>query len=57
MGGAVVYSSTKSAAHGLYDAFREELRQEGYGDCIYITRSHPYFVSTRKDLMEAINLR
>lgn len=57
MPGAVIYSSTKFAARGYIEALSEELRQEGYGDCIHFTTIHPYFVSTRKDLMEAINLR
>lgn len=57
MPGAVIYSSTKFAARGYIEALAEELRQEGYGDSIHLTTIHPYFVSTRKDLMKAINLR
>lgn len=57
MPGAVIYSSTKFAVRGYIEALAEELRQEGYGDSIHFTTVHPYFVSTRKDLMEAVNLR
>lgn len=57
MPGAVIYSSTKFACLGYIQALAQELRQEGYGDCINFTSVHPYFVSTRKDLMEALNLR
>lgn len=57
MPGAVIYSATKFAVQGFVEALSEELRQEGYGDCLHFTSVHPYFVSTRKDLMKAINLR
>lgn len=33
-----------------------ELRQEGLGDDIHFTTVHPYFVSTRQDIMDAVNL-
>lgn len=55
--GAVIYSATKFAVQGFTEALAEELRQEGYGDQIHFTSVHPYFVSTRKDLMEAVSLR
>lgn len=57
MPGAVIYSSTKFAVRGYLEALAEELRQEGYGDCIHFSTVHPYFVATRKDLMDALNLR
>lgn len=57
MPGAVIYSATKFAIQGFVEALSEEMRQEGFGDCLHFTSVHPYFVSTRKDLMEAINLR
>lgn len=57
MPGATIYSSTKFAARGFIEALSEEIRQEGFGDCIHFSSVHPYFVSTRKDLMSALNLR
>lgn len=55
--GAIIYVATKFAVQGFNEALAEEMRQDGYGDCIHLTSIHPYFVSTRKDLMEATNLR
>lgn len=55
--GAIIYTATKFAVHGFVQALAEELRQEGYGDCLKFTTLHPYFVSTRKDIMEAVDLR
>lgn len=57
MPGAAIYSSTKYASRGFIEALAEEIRQEGYGNCIHLSSVHPYFVSTRKDLMAALNLR
>lgn len=54
--GTVVYSATKFAVNGFIQALHEELRQEG-NDFIKLTSVLPYFVSTRKDLMEAVRLR
>lgn len=56
MPGAVIYTSTKFAVNGFIRALYEELRQEG-NDFIKLTSVLPYFVSTRKDLMDAVNLR
>ncbi len=56
MPGAIIYTSTKFAVNGFIQALHEELRQEG-NDFIKLTSVLPYFVSTRKDLMEAVNLR
>lgn len=39
------------------EALYEELRQEGYGDVIHCTTVPPYFVSSRNDIMSAIDLR
>lgn len=55
--GAVIYTSTKFAVQGFVQALYEEIRQEGYGDVVHCTTVHPYFVSTRNDLMAALNLR
>lgn len=38
-------------------ALYEEIRQDGYGDVVHCTSVHPYFVSTRKDLMDWLKLR
>lgn len=56
MPGAIIYTSTKFAVNGFIRALYEELRHEG-NDFIKLTSILPYFVSTRKDLMEAVNLR
>lgn len=57
MPGAAIYSATKYAVRGFIEALSEEIRQEGFGDCIHFSTVHPYFVSTRKDLMTTLNLR
>lgn len=57
MSGAAIYTSTKFAVHGFVQSLYEELRQEGYGDVIHCTTVHPYFVSSRNDLMSSLNLR
>lgn len=57
MPGAVIYTSTKYAVKGYVEALAHELRQEGYEDCVRFTSTHPYFVSTRKDMMDALSLR
>ncbi|XP_055855269.1 uncharacterized oxidoreductase SSP0419-like [Episyrphus balteatus] len=55
--GAIVYTATKYAVTGLMLALEEELRQEGSKNNIDFTTVHPYFVSTRLDLMNLLNLR
>lgn len=57
MSGAAIYTSTKFAVHGFVQSLYEEIRQEGYGDVIRCTTVHPYFVSSRNDLMAALKLR
>lgn len=52
----MIYSATKYAVNGFIQALHEELRQEG-NDFIKVTSVLPYFVATRKDLMQAVNLR
>lgn len=54
---ATLYSSSKSAILSFSEALSEELRQDGYGDCVHVTSVHPYFVSTRADLMDLVHLR
>lgn len=48
--GAIVYSATKYALLGFSEALSEELRQDGYGNCVHVTSVHPYFTATRNDL-------
>lgn len=57
LAGAAIYTSTKFAVQGFVQSLSEELRQEGYGEVIHCTTVHPYFVSSRNDLMAALNLR
>lgn len=52
--GGTVYSSTKYALRGFTEALAQELRIDGYENCIHITGVHPYFVATRKELMDAV---
>lgn len=52
----IQYTAAKFGIQGLLQALQEEMRQEGLGD-ILCTTVHPYFVSTRQDVMDAVNLR
>ncbi|GAB0095668.1 estradiol 17-beta-dehydrogenase 11 [Sergentomyia squamirostris] len=54
---ATIYSSTKWAVAGLMSAIEEEVRGEGHGNYIKFTTIYPYFVATRKDLIDSLNLR
>lgn len=53
---ASTYTGTRCAVTGLVTAFEEELKLDGY-DFIKFTIAYPYFVATRKDLMDSIRLR
>ena len=55
--GGVVYSSTKFGVRGFTEALAQELRIDGHGDYLNVTGVYPYFVATRKDLMDTIQLR
>ncbi|XP_055904059.1 uncharacterized oxidoreductase SSP0419-like [Eupeodes corollae] len=55
--GAIVYTATKYAVTGLMLGLEEELRQENHENGIDFTTVYPYFVSTRLDLMNILNLR
>lgn len=57
--GAILYTSSKYALLGFSQALAEEMRLEGYGDCVHITSVHPYYVSTQKDFADRVlkNLR
>lgn len=52
--GGILYTSTKYAIRGFSESLSEELRQEGYGNSIYVSSVHPYFVATRADLMDTV---
>lgn len=52
----ILYSAAKFGIQGLLQSLQEEMRHEGYGD-IHCTTVHPYFVSTRQDVMDAVTLR
>lgn len=53
---ASTYTGTRWAVTGLVTAFEEELKIDGH-DFIKFTTAYPYFVATRKDLMDSIRLR
>lgn len=57
MPGGVIYSSTKYAVQGFMDGLTQEIRFEGRDSNIHCTTVHPYFVVTRKDLMDMLELR
>lgn len=52
----IQYTAAKFGIQGLLQALQEEMRQEGISG-IHCTTVHPYFVSTRQDVMDAVNLR
>lgn len=49
---AVVYSTSKFAVNGFMAAVTEQLRLQGYGDQIQTTCVCPYYIATRKDIVE-----
>ncbi|GAB0095670.1 estradiol 17-beta-dehydrogenase 11 [Sergentomyia squamirostris] len=51
-GRAVAYSASKFGVRGFMEALREEIRLEGHLGEIFTTTVYPYFISTRKDLMQ-----
>jgi len=52
----VTYSATKAAVTGFMEGLTEELRQDGH-DFIKTSTVHPYYIATRRDVMEMINPR
>lgn len=52
--GGTIYSSTKYAIRGFTETLAQELRIGGYENCIHITGIYPYFVATRKELMDFV---
>lgn len=53
----VTYTAAKYGIYGLMEGLGAEMRQEGLGEHIHFTTVHPYFVSTRQDIMDAVRLR
>uniref|UniRef100_A0A1L8E514 Short-chain dehydrogenase/reductase 3 n=1 Tax=Nyssomyia neivai TaxID=330878 RepID=A0A1L8E514_9DIPT len=51
-GRAVAYSTSKFGVRGFMEALREEIRLNGNTGEIFTTTAYPYFISTRKDLMD-----
>lgn len=53
----IAYTSSKSAIISLMSSLKEELRMTGLGDFIKTTCVLPYFINTRQDIMDFVNLR
>uniref|UniRef100_A0A8D8BAH4 Short-chain dehydrogenase/reductase 3 n=2 Tax=Culex pipiens TaxID=7175 RepID=A0A8D8BAH4_CULPI len=49
---AVVYSTSKYAVNGFMAAVTEQLRLQGFSDKIQTTCVCPYYIATRKDIVE-----
>ncbi|XP_029724798.2 17-beta-hydroxysteroid dehydrogenase 13 [Aedes albopictus] len=49
---AVVYSTSKFAVNGFMAAMTEQLRLQGFADQIQTTCVCPYYIATRKDIVE-----
>lgn len=54
---AALYTGTKYFQRGFIDALREQIRQDKLSEYIKLTSIYPYFVATRKDLMDVADLR
>lgn len=52
LGRALTYSASKFAVRGFMEALREELRLDGLTDQIHTTTVFPYFIVTRKDMID-----
>lgn len=52
---AVPYSATKAAVNSYMSGLREKLRLEKLGDKIKLTCICPYYVATRKDIVDFLN--
>ncbi|XP_055643803.1 estradiol 17-beta-dehydrogenase 11-like [Toxorhynchites rutilus septentrionalis] len=49
---AVVYSTSKFAVNGFMAAMREQLRLQGHSEYIRTTTVCPYYIATRKDIVD-----
>lgn len=54
---AVAYTTSKAGITGFMESLVVTLRLEGYGKDVRCTCVMPYFVSSRQDLMNSVNLR
>lgn len=54
LGRAVTYSASKYAVRGFMEALREDLRLDGLSEQIHTTTVFPYFIVTRKDMIDHI---
>lgn len=52
---ACAYISTKFGVRGLMSAFYDELCIDNSDKFVKLTTAYPHFMSTRKELMEALN--
>lgn len=52
---AVPYSATKAAINSYMSGLREKLRLEKLGDKIKLTCICPYYITTRKDIVDFLN--
>lgn len=52
LGRAATYSASKYAVRGFMEALREELRLDGLTEQIHTTTIFPYFILTRKDMID-----
>lgn len=53
----IAYTTSKSAVVSFMSSLAEELRVTGLGDFIKTTCVLPYFINTRQDIMDFVNLR
>lgn len=54
---AVAYSTTKFAVTGFMSALTEQLRLQGHGNTVQTTCVMPYYIRTRKDIMDFLDAR
>ena len=54
LGRAVTYSTSKFAVRGFMEALREDLRLDGLVGKIHTTTIFPYFIVTRKDMIDQV---
>lgn len=53
----IAYGTTKHAITGFMGCLAEELIADGHGDYIKTTCVCPYFINTRKEIMDFLSLR
>lgn len=55
--GAILYSTTKFAVRGFNESLLQELRVDDFDDIVHVTTVYPTYVATRKDLVDALQVR